>query len=88
MVLTGGGSQLPGLDGLAAQLLGYNVRMGRPMRVAGLPQAATGPAFSGSVGLAMHAANPKNEVWDFDFVSEDLNARPLKRALQWFKENW
>ena len=32
IVLTGGGSQIPGLDGLATKILGQQVRLGRPMR--------------------------------------------------------
>ncbi len=88
VVLTGGASQMPGLDGLAARLLGQNVRLGRPMRVQGLPQAATGPAFASAVGLALHAADPHQECWDFDVPPEDYSAQPLKRALRWFKENW
>ncbi|MGB0799906.1 MAG: cell division protein FtsA, partial [Planktomarina sp.] len=44
IVLTGGASQIPGLDGLAARILGQQVRLGRPIRVQCLPQAATGPA--------------------------------------------
>ena len=46
IVLTGGGSQIPGLDGLASKILGQQVRLGRPLRVHGLPQAATGPGSS------------------------------------------
>ena len=42
IVLTGGASQIPGLDGLAPRILGQQVRLGRPLRVQGLPQAATG----------------------------------------------
>ena len=37
IVLTGGGSQIPGLDGLASKILGQQVRLGRPLRVHGLP---------------------------------------------------
>mgnify|MGYP002128871127 CR=1 FL=1 len=37
IVLTGGASQIPGLDGLASRILGQRVRMGRPLRV---PHAA------------------------------------------------
>ncbi len=88
VVLTGGASQLPGLDGMASRFLGHNVRLGRPMRVQGLPQAATGPAFSTAVGLALHAAGGQQECWDFEAPPEDLSSQPLKRALQWFKENW
>lgn len=88
IVLTGGASQVPGLDGLASRILGQRVRMGRPLRVQGLPQAATGPAFSAAVGLCLFAAHPQDEWWDFDIPSERIPARSLKRALRWFKENW
>ncbi len=88
IVLTGGGSQIPGLDGLAAKILGQQVRLGRPLRVQGLPQAATGPAFSGAVGLTLFAANPQDEWWDFDIPADTYPARSLKRAVKWFKDNW
>lgn len=88
IVLTGGASQIPGLDGLAARILGNRVRMGRPLRVQGLPQAATGPAFASTVGLCLFAAHPQDEWWDFDIPSERYPARSLKRAFKWFKDNW
>ncbi|RUS59953.1 cell division protein FtsA [Pseudorhodobacter sp. E13] len=88
IVLTGGGSQIPGLDGLAARILGQRVRLGRPLRVQGLPQAATGPAFSSAVGLCLFAAHPQDEWWDFEIPAERYPARSLKRALKWFKDNW
>ncbi len=88
IVLTGGASQIPGLDGLASRILGQRVRMGRPLRVQGLPQAATGPSFSGSVGLSLFAAHPQDEWWDFDIPTERYPARSIKRALKWFKDNW
>ena len=88
IVLTGGGSQIPGLDGLAAKILGQQVRLGRPIRVPGLPQAATGPAFASIVGLCQFAACPQDEWWDFDIPAQRFAARPLKRAMKWFKDNW
>ncbi len=88
IVLTGGASQIPGLDGLATRILGQRVRLGRPLRVQGLPQAATGPAFSSAVGLCLFAANPQDEWWDFDIPTERYPARSLKRAMKWFKDNW
>ncbi|MFV2001682.1 MAG: cell division protein FtsA [Paracoccaceae bacterium] len=88
IVLTGGASQIAGLDGLAPKILGQQVRIGRPLRVQGLPQAATGAAFASSVGLCLFAAHPQDEWWDFEFPSERYPARSLKRAVKWFKENW
>ncbi|MEI6097623.1 MAG: cell division protein FtsA [Alphaproteobacteria bacterium] len=88
IVLTGGASQIPGLDGLASRILGQRVRMGRPLRVQGLPQAATGAAFASTVGLCLFAAHPQDEWWDFDIPAERYPARSLKRAFKWFKDNW
>ncbi|WP_458790077.1 cell division protein FtsA [Yoonia sp. MH D7] len=88
IVLTGGASQIPGLDGLASKILGQQVRLGRPLRVQGLPQAAIGPAFSGAVGLTLFAAHPQDEWWDFEIPADVYPARSLKRAVRWFMENW
>ena len=88
IVLTGGASQIPGLDGLAAKILGQSVRLGRPLRVQGLPQAATGAAFASTVGLCLFAAHPQDEWWDFEIPSERYPARSLRRAVKWFKDNW
>ncbi|AXQ92917.1 cell division protein FtsA [Cereibacter azotoformans] len=88
IVITGGGSQIPGLDGLAARILGQRVRLGRPLRVQGLPQQVTGPGFSSAVGLCLFAAHPQDEWWDFEIPAERYPARSLRRAIKWFKDNW
>jgi cell division protein FtsA len=88
IVLTGGGSLIPGLDGLAARILGQRVRLGRPLRVQGLPQSTTGAAFASAVGLCLFAAHPQDEWWDFEIPPERYPARSLKRAFRWFKDNW
>ena len=88
IVLTGGASQIAGLDGLAPKILGQQVRIGRPLRVQGLPQAATGAAFAASGGLCLFAAHPQDEWWDFDLSSGRYPARSVRRAVKWFKENW
>jgi len=88
IVLTGGGSQIPGLDALASRILGQQVRLGRPLRVHGLPQAATGPGFAGAVGLALFAAHPQDEWWDFEIPVDRYPARSFKRAVKWFRDNW
>ncbi|MEM6890530.1 MAG: cell division protein FtsA [Pseudomonadota bacterium] len=88
IVLTGGSSQIPGLDSMASRILGQQVRLGRPLRVHGLPQVATGPGFAGAVGLSLFAAHPQDEWWDFDIPAESYPHRSLKRAVRWFRDNW
>jgi len=88
IVLTGGGSQIMGLDGLASRILGQRVRLGRPLRVHGLPQSATGPGFASAVGLSLFAAHPQDEWWDFEIPNDRYPARSFKRAVKWFRDNW
>jgi cell division protein FtsA len=54
VVLTGGASQLTGLSGLAAQVLGRPVRIGRPLGIGRLPEEAKGPAFAVATGLLVY----------------------------------
>ena len=79
---------MAGLDGLASKILGQQVRLGRPLRIQGLPQSATGSAFSGVVGLALTAANPQDEWWDFGMPASGYPVKSIKRVAKWFKENW
>lgn len=88
IVLTGGSSQIPGLDGLATKILGQQVRLGRPLRVQGLPQSVTGPGFASAVGTCLFAAHPQDEWWDFELPVDSYPARSLKRAVKWFRDNW
>ena len=88
IVLTGGGSQIMGLDGLANRILGQRVRLGRPLRVRGLPQSATGPGFSSVVGLSLFAAHPQDEWWDFEIPVVTYAARPFVYIVHWLRDNW
>jgi cell division protein FtsA len=54
VILTGGASQLTGLPDLAARILGRPVRIGRPLGIAGAPDAAKGPAFAVAAGLLVY----------------------------------
>jgi cell division protein FtsA len=55
VVLTGGASQLQGVRELAGLILDKQVRLGRPLRISGLPEAASGPAFATVAGLVGYA---------------------------------
>jgi cell division protein FtsA len=54
VVLTGGASQLTGMTETARRILGRNVRLGRPMGIAGMPESAKGPSFATAVGLLIY----------------------------------
>jgi len=79
IVFSGAGSQIPGLDYLAGHILGHQVRLGRPFRMQGLPEATTGPAFSSVVGLCIAAESSQTEMLDFDFLNPQ--AKPQKQKV-------
>lgn len=54
VVLTGGASQLVGLPETTRRIMQGQVRIGRPLGIRGLPEAAKGPAFSAAVGLLVY----------------------------------
>lgn len=91
IVLTGGASQLTGLSELARKIFDAPVRIGRPLGVKGLPEAAKGPAFSAAVGLMVYP-----QVADIDRI--DLRnggvLRPgrgdgaISRFTRWIKDSF
>lgn len=91
VVLTGGASQLSGLPEAARRILGRNVRIGRPLGVAGLPEAAKGPAFAAAVGLMIYP-----QVAGFENVhpGRSFHVRAtgtggrLQRMGQWLRESF
>ncbi len=89
VVLTGGASQLTGLVEVARRILGRNVRLGRPLGISGLPQAAKGPAFAASVGLLIYPQVAQIEQFrprpGRSLVPEGSY---LSRVGQWLKEAW
>ncbi len=87
-MLTGGGAQLTGVEEVAQRVLGRTVRIGRPLRIAGLPENASGPDFSSAVGLALYAARPQDELWDFEQVGGFTSRAHVANAWRWFRDNW
>ncbi len=91
VVLTGGASQLTGLPDAARRILGRNVRIGRPLGIAGLPEAAKGPAFSAVVGLMIY---PQVAGFESRRVSAGLGVKAtgtggrLQRMSQWIRDSF
>lgn len=54
LVLTGGSSQLSGLEEMAEEVMGVLVRRGEPRAVGGLTEAVRSPSFSTAVGLVLY----------------------------------
>ncbi|MFB6230464.1 MAG: cell division protein FtsA [Salinibacter sp.] len=97
-VLTGGGALIPGTDELAADVLGMEARIGRPMGLSGgLVEEVSDPKFSTGVGLALYGMRP--EIIGGMTLSEEARAsrngtaqgetlmtRIANRMKSWFDE--
>lgn len=88
VVLTGGACQLPGTRELAGLILDKQIRIGRPLRVAGLAEATGGPAFSSCVGLLHFALSERAETPRQARAHRESAAGLLGRVGHWLKENF
>ena len=87
VVLTGGASQLQGVREMAAQLLDKQVRMGRPLGIAGLDEATSGPAFATGVGLLQYGQLEQSERFHRRFKPVDEPRGVLGRVGSWLREH-
>lgn len=91
VVLTGGASQLPGLPEAARRILGRSVRIGRPLGIAGLPEAAKGPAFAAVVGLMIYPQvagfESRHSAGIFSQRMTGTGGR-LHRMSQWLRDSF
>jgi cell division protein FtsA len=91
VVLTGGASQLSGLPEAARRILGRNVRIGRPLGVAGLPEAAKGPAFATAVGLLIYpqvASFESAQAGGFARLRMTGTGGKFHRMSQWLRDSF
>ena len=62
MVITGGGSQIEGLQQLVQETLGGPIRIGYPYGISGLPAELRRPTFSGAVGLLLWGIKHQDSI--------------------------
>ncbi len=87
VVLTGGACQLHGAREFAGLILDKQVRIGRPLRVAGLAEATAGPAFSTAVGLLHFAMSERAEMPRAGRAPGRAAERVFGRLGHWLREN-
>jgi cell division protein FtsA len=91
LILTGGASQLTGLVESARRILARNVRLGRPLGIAGLPEVARGAAFAAPVGLLIYPQvaemEQSDDLADTDFAMTGTGGY-FSRVGQWFRESF
>ncbi len=100
VVITGGGSLIPGTAELATEVLGMETRVGRPMGVAGgLVEEVSDPKFATAVGLVLYGLRPEliggtpfhtnmGDLVETDegLPGESLVAKIAGRMKTWFDE--
>jgi cell division protein FtsA len=90
VVLTGGGSQLQGVRELATQILEKQIRLARPLPIAGLAHAAAGPEYAAVAGLLIHAQRSQAGPLTRKAKRSPRRAEPasaIGRFGHWLREN-
>jgi cell division protein FtsA len=89
VVLTGGASQLAGLPELAGRILKRPVRIGRPLGIAGLPEAAKGPAFAVCTGLLVYPQTAHLEHFEPRHTRQLMTGTGyISRVGRWLRESF
>lgn len=90
VVLTGGASQLAGIADLASHILRRPVRIGRPLGIAGLPDAAKGPAFAAAAGLLVYPQAAHLEHFEPRRTRQLMTGTGgyMARVGQWLRESF
>jgi cell division protein FtsA len=86
-VITGGASQLIGLDDFAANVLGRPVRVARPHPVGAMPQSMCSGAFSVVIGALQAVTDPALANRRL-MTAPDLTPNYLGRFGQWIRESF
>jgi cell division protein FtsA len=87
IVLTGGGSQIPGIRDLAQHILDKQVRLGRPLNTEGLPEIMRGPDFATTSGLLTYISERAHEIPEQITAASD-DTPVFDRFKTWLRENW
>ncbi len=87
-VIVGGACQLDGVAEVAAEILNKKVRVGGPIRVAGLAESTGGPAFAACTGLLVHAAQTAASQTTAGNSAVEQPRGGFGRFGSWIRENF
>jgi cell division protein FtsA len=90
VILTGGASQLTGLSDLAQQIFGRPVRVGRPLGISGLNEAAKSPAFAVASGLMIYPQTAHLEHFEPRKTRHSATGKGgyIARVGRWLRESF
>lgn len=87
VVLTGGTSQLPGINEVASVVLNKQIRSGGPRNIANIPDALNSPIFSTALGLLSFATS-NNEHKPKKIINRPSNeSGKISKIFNWLKQN-
>jgi len=85
-VLTGGASQLTGLEDLFSKQSKKSVALGKPIGILGLDEDSCGPGFAASIGALMHVSQiEENDPSDWQTRTPPFG--PFQRIGAWLRNN-
>jgi cell division protein FtsA len=88
VVLTGGGSRLPGMVEAGGAVLGRRVRLGQPIRTRGAPTSTLGPDYAATHGLLAHAVRLQCDPWAEAMQIAQPGEKAFGSLRQWLRDNW
>lgn len=89
VVLTGGGSLLPGIAPIAEDVFGLPTRVGVPTMVSGLTDAFSQPQYATAIGLVLFGANGEQEQSNGHHRRGGGGGAPiLAKIRSWFADLW
>lgn len=90
IVITGGASQLQGIEDLAADILERQIRLARPLPIPGLAESVAGANCSTCAGVLLYAAEHFDELQVRQQQTESTTAtvNTLGRIGQWLRMNF
>ena len=73
-----------------ATVLGRPVRVGRPLGISGLPEAAKGPAFAAAAGLLVYPQAAHNEHYEPRHMRQSTTGTGgyIARVGRWLRESF
>jgi cell division protein FtsA len=82
IVLTGGGSQLRGIDQAAAEFFALPTRIGVPAMIGGLTDAVRKPEYATAVGLVLFGPKGEGAIWN------GRSRSVFGKIASWWGEMW
>ena len=86
VVVTGGGSEMPGVAEVAEQIFNSPCRTGYPQGISGLVEVVNKPMYATAVGLVLYGAKRTKEGKKFRIRDTNIFGRVMDRMKKWFKD--